>query len=257
MRRPVHRGSARDESTVVVLRSSVIATLIVLFLAYLIGITPSPSPERPLPPPVEEERPAEETVKPTEDTDDVRPTVLALEGKTIVIDAGHGGADPGAIGVSGLTRESYNTLFVAQDVQQLLERAGARVVMTRNEDRFVSLDSRVSIANDVGADIFISIHNDSNPNASIRGVTTYYYTAQSQRLAEVMQDALAGGLGARSVGAWQRPFLVVRGPWMPAVLVELGFLTNRIDEQLLADPLYRYRAAEAIYKGVVTYFDGA
>lgn len=240
----------------VVARSSIIATLIVLFLTYLIGTAPS-IPDKPPLPPID--TPGSETggVGAGDVDGTVRPSHLSLAGKTIVIDAGHGGADPGARGVSGRTQESYNTLFVAKDVQALLERAGADVVMTRDSDVFVPLETRVAIANRSGADIFISIHNDSNPNASIRGVTTYYYNPYSRPLADVMQASLAGGLGARYVGVFQRSFLVVRGTSMPAVLVELGFLTNWADEQLLADPVYRYRAAEAIYNGVVRYFDGA
>lgn len=186
----------------------------------------------------------------------VRPVSVPLAGKTIVIDAGHGGADPGAKGVSGRTRESYNTLFVAMDVKSLLEKAGANVVMTRATDVFVPLETRAAVANRSGADIFISIHNDSNPDPSVRGVTTYYYNWHSRPLAEVMQASLVRELGARSVGVFQRSFLVVRDTWMPSVLLELGFLTNWAEEQLLADPAYRYRAAVAIYKGVVEYFNG-
>lgn len=265
----------RAERSYVVARSSVVATLILLFLGYLIGTTPSSPEDLPVPPPLEErvesgrdpedgtdrnvgaEPDGEEASDSSEEMPKVAPIGFPLAGKTIVIDAGHGGADPGARGVSGRTRESYNTLFVAQDVQHLLKRAGAHVIMTRDSDVFVPLDTRAAIANKAGADIFISIHNDSNPDPSVRGVTTYYYTQQSRRLADVLQTSLSTGLGARNVGVLQQPFLVVRTTWMPSVLVELGFLTNWTDEQLLADPVYRYRAAEAIYKGVVQYFDGA
>lgn len=260
-------GLRNGERKDVVLRSSVVATLILLFLAYFMGTTPptSPPPGDDAGGPVVEERgPAEEAADSKQsprdaegDASDVsaRPVALPLAGKTIVIDAGHGGADPGALGVSGRTRESYNTLFVAKDVQKMLERAGARVVMTRTEDVFVSLEGRVAIANRSGADIFVSIHNDSNPDPSVRGVTTYYYTVQSRKLAETMQAALSTGLGARNVGVFQRPFVVVRGPWMPAVLVELGFLTNWTDERLLSEPEHRYKAALAIYNGIVNYFE--
>lgn len=259
-----YRGGA------VVARSSVIATLIVLFLTYLIGISPS-APDEPFPPPPierpsETEAPDSADERPTagggqqgESAEEgkVRPIARTLAGKTIVIDAGHGGTDPGARGVSGLSRESYNTLFVALDVKGLLERAGANVVMTRSTDVFVPLERRAAIANQAGADIFISIHNDSNPDPSVRGISTYYYNWYSRSLADVMQHALVRDLGTRSVGVFQRSFLVVRNTAMPAVLLELGFLTNRADEQLLADPGYRYKSAVAIYNGIMEYFHGA
>ncbi len=176
-----------------------------------------------------------------------------LAGRTIVLDAGHGGADPGAIGVSGRTWEKYNTLFVALDAKAMLERAGARVIMTRSDDRYVPLGTRAAMANRAGADVFISIHNDWNPNASLRGVTTYYYHERSRRLAETMQANLVAALGARDVGVLRRSFQVVRETTMPSVLLELGFLSNWNDERLLADPAYRYRAAQAIYNGVIEY----
>ena len=263
LRRAGRRWADGQFGRTVVARSGVVATLILLFLAYSIGTAPQALDDGVRSPEgigYEREAPADAAVgegggAATEgnasseaESDEASPRPAAasgstsalrpLEGKTIVIDAGHGGWDPGAIGVSGRTRESYNTLFVAQDLAQLLERAGAKVVMTRATDTFVSLDSRVAIANNAGADAFISIHNDSNPNPNIRGVTTYYYTAQSRRLADTIQAALVSRLGARNVGVLQRSFAVVRGPWMPAVLVELGFLTNWTDEQLLADPTY-------------------
>ena len=72
----------------------------------------------------------------------------------------------------------------------MLEQAGAHVVMTRSDDRYVPLATRAALANRAGADIFISIHNDSNPNPSVRGVTTYYYHDRSRRLAETMQTHL-------------------------------------------------------------------
>ncbi|MFO7311175.1 MAG: N-acetylmuramoyl-L-alanine amidase [Bacillota bacterium] len=180
-----------------------------------------------------------------------------LAGYTIVLDPGHGGRDPGALGVSGRTWEKYNAWFVALDAKALLEQAGATVVLTRTGDVYVTLAERVQLAHRHGADLYISIHNDWNPTASIRGVTTYYWHERSRRLAEVLQAELASRLGTRSVGVLRQPFYVLRNTQMPAVLVELGFLSNREEEARLADPAYRWRAAEAIYRGVLRYLSEA
>lgn len=180
-----------------------------------------------------------------------------LSGYTIVLDPGHGGADPGARGASGATWEKYNAWFVALDAKALLEAAGARVVLTRNGDEYVTLAERVELARRHGAAMFISIHNDWNQNAALRGVTTYYYHEASLRLANALQAELVRRLGTRDVGVLRQPFYVLRMNSIPAVLVELGFLSNREDEARLADPAYRYRAAEAIYHGVLNYVTGA
>ncbi|OUM98346.1 MAG: hypothetical protein BAA04_05845 [Firmicutes bacterium ZCTH02-B6] len=170
-----------------------------------------------------------------------------------MLDPGHGGRDPGALGVSGRTWEKYNALFVALDAKALLEQAGATVVLTRTSDTYPTLAERVQLAHSHGADLYISIHNDWNQDANIRGVTTYYWHERSRRLAEVLQAELTVRLGTRSVGVLRQPFYVIRNTQMPAVLLELGFLSNREEEARLADPAYRWRAAEAIYAGVLRY----
>lgn len=264
----------RTRTGAVTLRSSLVATIVALLLVFLLGggpgspdQLPSPAPDRVTEPTAGPSPTASDSVEealPTEGTNldrsrsDGAQTATAREakplaGRTVVLDAGHGGADPGAIGVSGRTWEKYNTLFVALDAKAMLERAGARVIMTRSDDRYVPLATRAAMANRAGADVFISIHNDWNPNASLRGVTTYYYHERSRRLAETMQAHLVAALGARDVGVLRRSFQVVRETSMPSVLLELGFLSNWNDERLLADPAYRYRAAQAIYNGVIDY----
>ena len=180
-----------------------------------------------------------------------------LSGYTIVLDPGHGGRDPGALGASGRTWEKYNTWFVALDAKALLEQAGARVVLTRTGDVYLPLAERVETAQRHGASLFISIHNDWNPVASLQGVTTYYWHDHSLQLARVLQAELAARLEARDVGVLRQPFYVLRMTDMPAVLLELGFLSNGEDEARLADPAYRWRAAEAIYRGVLRYVAGA
>lgn len=270
----MHRAPSQS---VVTLRSSLVATLIVLLFFYLMGgqagapgelpepVSPAPgaAPSSPDAAPgsaqqrASGQRPAAgggDTAASGAERAPVPQSAKPLANRTIVLDPGHGGSDPGALGVSGKTREAYNTLFVALDAKNLLEQAGARVILTRSDDRYVPLAARAAIANQAGADVFISIHNDSNPNPAVHGVTTYYYHERSRRLADVMQAHLAQALGTRSVGVIRRSFHVVRETTMPAVLLELGFLSNWSEERLLADPAYRYRAALAIYNGVVDYF---
>jgi N-acetylmuramoyl-L-alanine amidase len=178
----------------------------------------------------------------------------ALAGKVIVIDPGHGGPDPGAVGISGRTLEKYNVVWIARDLKALLEKEGAKVIMTRDGDNYLTLDARVRLANQRGADIFVSIHNDANLNRQIRGTTTYYYTAGSKPLAAAVQRELVRALGSNDIGVRQAPFYVIRKTWMPSVLVEVGFVTNPAEEKLLVDPSYRLRAARGIYNGIVTYF---
>jgi len=178
----------------------------------------------------------------------------ALTGKVIVIDPGHGGPDPGAVGVSGRTLEKYNVIWIARDLKNLLEKEGAEVIMTRDGDHYLTLDARVRLANQRGAAIFVSIHNDANLNRQIRGTTTYYYNAVSRPLAASVQRELVRALGSNDIGIRQAPFYVIRKTHMPAVLVEVGFITNANEEKLLVDPSYRLRAAPGIYNGIASYF---
>lgn len=178
----------------------------------------------------------------------------ALAGKVIVIDPGHGGMDPGAVGISGRTLEKYNVIWIARDLKALLEKAGAKVIMTREGDNYLSLDARARLANQRGAHIFVSIHNDANLNRQIRGTTTYLYDAASRPLAASVQRELVRALGSNDIGVRQAPFYVIRKTQMPAILVEVGFMTNVNEEKLLVDPSYRLRAARGIYHGIVNYF---
>lgn len=275
----MHRAGSQSAVT---LRSSLVASLIALLFFFLLGGqpgAPDAPPDLTPTPPVSGDAPVDAVPAPPASSPETAqpqgpgspaggeqaaapqppsaPNSKPLAGRTIVLDPGHGGTDPGAIGVSGQTREAYNTLFVALDAKNMLEKAGARVIMTRSDDRYVTLAARAAMANQAGADIFISIHNDSNPNAAVRGATTYYYHDRSRRLAETMQSHLVQTLGTRNVGVIRRSFHVVRETTMPAVLLELGFLSNWNEERLLADPAYRYRAAQAIYNGVLDYFASA
>lgn len=186
-----------------------------------------------------------------------------LVGKTICIDPGHGGSDSGAVGSTG-TKEKDNTLAIALLLRDRLEKNGACIVMTRDTDKDASypgasadeeLGARVDAANEAGADIFISIHNDSFTNSSASGTTTYHYgDAESIRLAGFIQKCLVDEMGTKDRGARFASFYVIRYTDMPAVLVEVAFISNPEEEVLLASVDGRYKAAESIFQGIVKYF---
>ena len=169
----------------------------------------------------------------------------------IVVDAGHGGHDPGAIAVTGLHEKIVN-LDIALKVASLLEGEGLRVTLSRAGDRFVSLDRRSNLANRANADLFVSVHADASDNPRARGFTVYIHrsaSADARAAAKHIEQAMAeteiASRGIRGAG-----FHVLRETESPAVLVELGYLTNRGDAQLLGDSAVRERLAQAITNGV-------
>lgn len=189
-----------------------------------------------------------------------------LSGKVVAIDPGHGGAESGATGVAG-SREKDNALSAALAIKRALEEVGVRVVLTREGDYEPNLElldkgaalserlqQRVRIAARAGADVFISVHNDWNPNPALTGTTTYYWG--SPRLAQCVQDGLVSRLGSRNVGVLRKGFHVIVEASMPAVLVELGFLSNAEEEKLLRSRWYHALAGEGIRDGLARYFGG-
>jgi N-acetylmuramoyl-L-alanine amidase len=181
-----------------------------------------------------------------------------LAGKTIVIDPGHGGTNPGAVGSGGLM-EKVVALDVSLRVAALLQSAGATVVMTRSADTALALAPRVSVAEAVNAHVFVSIHANAHPNPAIGGTETYYYAykaaaAASQRLAGHIQRQLVGALGLRDIGVKHGNFHVIRETTMPAVLVELAFLSNAYEESLMRTDAFRQASAGAIFEGLENYF---
>ena len=173
----------------------------------------------------------------------------------IVVDPGHGGKDPGTISRAGL-QEKTITLPVAKEVARLLKQDGFDVVMTRQTDVFIELDERAAIANRFAADLFVSIHADACPDPLMRGFTVY--TCQgpstgSRAIAKAVADALHGaedeGLGMR-----QANYRVLVVTECPAILVELGYLSNGPDAEMLADRAVQARLARSIADGIAEYF---
>jgi N-acetylmuramoyl-L-alanine amidase len=210
---------------------------------------------------------------------------------TIVIDPGHGGSNIGAQGPTG-TLEKDLTLQLANTLKSQLQRSlPVRVLLTRDEDAELPLGTRVAMANQQKADLFISLHLNSSPASDAHGTETYFlslvasdefaartaeaenaagdpltdlqlilwdlaqshHLAESQRLAGLIQEELNEELELVNRGVKQAPFRVLMGAAMPAVLVELGFLTNPREEERLLDPLYRTRLADALVDALSRY----
>jgi N-acetylmuramoyl-L-alanine amidase len=172
-----------------------------------------------------------------------------LRGHLVAIDPGHGGSDPGAIGPTGL-RESDIVLDVALRLRELLARDGIRTVMTREADVSMELGDRPKFARERGATMFVSIHANASTRAEVNGSETYYLTAQSLVLAQMIQDELGALTGTPSRGIKTANFLVLRDNDVPTVLVETAFLTHADDETRLRDVEFRQRLAQAIYSGI-------
>ncbi|MGQ4665776.1 SH3 domain-containing protein [Metabacillus halosaccharovorans] len=177
-----------------------------------------------------------------------------IKNKTIVIDPGHGGRDSGAVGVSG-TLEKNLTLSTAKLVYDKLKSAGANVFMTRSNDTYISLNSRVSTSHYRNAKAFISIHFDSTSDRSVSGTTTYYYhSLKDGSLAKSVNNELVKQTKLRDRGQKFGNFHVLRENKAPAVLLELGFLSNRTEELTVATSSYQERASQGIFNGLAQYF---
>lgn len=177
----------------------------------------------------------------------------SLAGYTIVIDPGHGGKDPGAIGL-GDVQEKDIVYSTSNHLVDQLKEAGANVITTRSGDYFVSLDERARISNDYQTDAFISIHFDSFPLLSVSGTTTYYAHKDDQPLAADIQSSIASSVELTNRGSMQANYKVLRDTTAPSVLVELGFISNQYDVSIVQTNDYQQRVATAITNGLIQYF---
>jgi N-acetylmuramoyl-L-alanine amidase len=173
-------------------------------------------------------------------------------GILVFIDPGHGGKDPGAIGLGGL-REKDVILSISQEVARLLEQQGVRVMMARNSDYFVSLQGRTDMANRAGADLFVSIHANSmgEGRPDVSGLEVYYFG--NRTLADTIHRSILRTVNVSDRGVRRARFYVLRKSSMPATLVEVGFVTGYRDAANLKNPTYRRQMAEAIARGVIEY----
>ncbi|NJE02648.1 N-acetylmuramoyl-L-alanine amidase [Thermococcus sp. MV11] len=177
-----------------------------------------------------------------------------LGGYTICVDAGHGGTDPGAV-ANGVEEKDIN-LAIALKVAKLLEDDGAKVVLTRDGDYYVSLSDRVSIANSAGCDIFISIHANAASDTSASGFEVYHYygSTKGNLLATYVDAEMAKVIPLKNRGVKEAGFYVLKYTSMPAILIETGFVTNTYDVSIMTDENYQWRYAYAILYGVQRYF---
>lgn len=172
----------------------------------------------------------------------------------VVIDAGHGGHDPGAVGSK--VYEKVLALKASKRLQKRLEEAGFKVLMTRMDDVYMQLSARSSIANNVGADLFVSVHINAHNSKKASGIETLYGTEKERLLATHIQKEMIAVSGAINRGVVRRPELyVIRNTKMPAVLCELGFLSNEDDQARLLQDSYLYSLSDAISRGIKKYID--
>lgn len=206
--------------------------------------------------------------------------------KVVVIDPGHGGHDPGAVGPTGLAEKDV-TLSVARKIKGILSRA-YEVVLTREDDYMIDIVRRTGVANHHRADLFISIHSGGGFGHQAQGIVTFYYSpgtgpgsipfrkekdlwkvgerpppwdeiqdkhrAKSQALAKLVHKHLLARLNPESRGIREAPLLVLRGADMPAILVEVGHLNHPAEEKNLRRPVVISATAEAICEAVKEFF---
>lgn len=176
----------------------------------------------------------------------------SLQGRLIAIDPGHGGSDPGMIGKAHDTEEKDLTLSTSKLLAEELRGRGAKVVLTRDkDDEKPALSDRVRLAG--SADAFVSVHYNSAPNQASGSLVFYYSKSKDAPLAQEIESELRG-LSLRSNGIAFGDYHVLRENSLPAVLVELGFLSNEKDELEVSTSAYQRSAAKAIADGLQNYF---
>jgi len=183
---------------------------------------------------------------------------------TVVIDAGHGGVDPGAIGWQGVTEKRVN-LEIARLVEILAyNEPSFRVVLTRRADETLSLQDRIDLAEQVDAGLYVSIHSNAHPNSRAEGFETLAHDTPAEpnyrsslRFARVMDNRMTSRLGgfAEQRGVREQR-LYLRWASMPAIIVEAGFLTNPKEAQRLQTLWYQAQVAQSVIDGIKAYLNG-
>jgi len=194
---------------------------------------------------------------------------IALAAK-VVVDPGHGGHDPGAVGINGLYEKTVNN-EISYRLRDLLEANGYEVVMTRDTDKSLTLQDRVAVARAADADLFVSVHANAHPSSSVRGTMVLYHdaarpipsypaseemvalTPQSKQLAQLVLNEILKQVPNTNRGIVPSSAYVVRMGNVPSVLVETAFLSNRQDAQMLASPAVRERYAQGILNGILAF----
>lgn len=178
-----------------------------------------------------------------------------LQGKRIVIDAGHGGRDNGATGLHFKSIEKNLNLEVAKLLEKKLTATGATVYMTRTDDSKPSLQARVDTAIIHRADAFVSIHHNTNIDTSINGTITYYRDSSDKELAKSIQSEVVKKTGTKDLGYRYGDYFVLRENSQVGVIVELAFISNYHDELKARSSKFQENAAEGIFQGLIKYFN--
>lgn len=186
-----------------------------------------------------------------------------MEKKVVVLDAGHGGWDPGRVGIGGADEKIIN-LKIVEKLQKYLEQSGAIVLLTRDTDVALSNDKREDmrqrkeIVNESEADILVSIHQNYYPKANVRGGQVFYLKSseESKRLAETLQARLVQVLDPANhrVAKDNGAYYILKQTKLPGAIVECGFLSNPEEERLLNTEEYQEKVAWAVYLGIMDYF---
>lgn len=174
---------------------------------------------------------------------------LAVSFSTVVIDAGHGGRDGGAVW-NGLIERNL-TLDVAKRLDSVLRSRGIRTVMTRKTNSTVELSTRAAIANRYRSSIFVSIHFNASRNRSVSGIETHYRSSRGRELAGYVQRSLDKRVTGINRGVFYRDYKVLRETKMPAILIECGFISNRTEARRCGSSVHRQALAEAIASGIL------
>lgn len=185
----------------------------------------------------------------------VVPTVIPTKSsgkKVVVIDPGHGGSDCGATR-NGIYEKNI-TLDVSKRVEELLRKKGYSVEMTRTTDQTVSLQDRVAFSEAINPDIFVSIHVNSSNSDSPSGIETHYYKDNSLKLAKYIHASMLNNINSNNRGLFKSKFYVINHTTAPAILVEIGFISNPTERAQLVSENRKQATAKAIAEGIYEYF---
>ncbi len=184
--------------------------------------------------------------------DTINPNLLNQPAAFVVIDAGHGGSDPGAQR-AGISEKNIN-IAVAKKVKEYLTKANVSVVMTREDDSTVSLQDRVGMANNLPkSDAFVSIHANACESHGVTGIEIYWFTPQSSELAKDVHEKLVQYVNTKDRGTIYNMFYVIKNTNAPSILVEIGFLTNEEERNSLLTPERQDATAKGIAKGILDF----
>jgi N-acetylmuramoyl-L-alanine amidase len=176
------------------------------------------------------------------------------ESFVVMIDAAHGGKDPGAVSQSGVTEKAI-VLSISKKLEKLLKQEKLRVEMTRKKDTFVSLQERIMLSQKSGADLFVCIHNNNSRDLAERGLTTFYQrqNPKSMKLDSLIHAEFKDLNLMPDLGSGEVDFFILKESAIPAIIIDLGFVSNTEDEKLLTDAEIQNQFAASLKKAIIKY----